>query len=156
MNDKSSKYRKAHKEKITQYQSAWRAASKIKRRAHDTVRRALKKGTIEKPLQCCECHKICATEAHHEDYSRPLFIMWLCRKCHHSKHLGPLQIASRKQVPRKGEQTSTHKLKEKDVISIRALWSAGGNSKRAIARAFKVTEGTIRLIINGKLWKYLL
>ncbi len=43
-----------------------------------------KRGKIEK----CDCYMCGATEAekHHPDYSQPLMIVWLCRKCHLDAH----------------------------------------------------------------------
>jgi hypothetical protein len=55
-----------------------------KQSAHDAVKYALKQGRIIK--QPCE---ICGTEsnvqAHHDDYSKPLDIRWLCQR-HHADH----------------------------------------------------------------------
>jgi hypothetical protein len=46
----------------------------------------LKKGHIKKPKKCSINNKNCSgrIEAHHEDYSKPLKIEWLC-KYHHKK-----------------------------------------------------------------------
>ena len=49
------------------------------------VRQAIKKGELKK--QPC---KICGEingHAHHEDYSKPLEIIWLCTICHKKIHL---------------------------------------------------------------------
>ena len=37
------------------------------------------------PEPCAVCHALRA-EKHHEDYSKPLQVRWLCRKCHHDIH----------------------------------------------------------------------
>jgi len=44
----------------------------------------LKAGKVEK-MDCCLCGDK-DTEAHHIDYSSPLNVSWLCKKCHKSVH----------------------------------------------------------------------
>ncbi len=50
---------------------------------------------------CQACHKKKGI-AHHPDYSKPLQIIWLCRKCHSKVHLGKLNVNS---YPRTGVRT---------------------------------------------------
>lgn len=49
-------------------------------RARQEVRNAIKRGDLVR-LPCEKCGKE-KTEAHHEDYSKPLMVKWLC-KLHH-------------------------------------------------------------------------
>lgn len=42
---------------------------------------------IEEP--CVECGGSENIEAHHEDYDRPLDVVWLCRPCHVAHHAVP-------------------------------------------------------------------
>ena len=53
-------------------------------RAAAQARYALKKGLIEK--KACENCSSDKVEMHHDDYSRPLEIRWLCRSCHMKEH----------------------------------------------------------------------
>ena len=66
-----------------EYERKRRAMSPEKFRARNTFWRALKNGKILKQPKCqfprCEFTKV---EGHHDDYSRPLEILWLC-KFHH-------------------------------------------------------------------------
>ena len=50
--------------------------------AKEKARYAYEKGKLHKPLFCerCGCNK--ALERHHPDYSKPLKVVWVCRKCH--------------------------------------------------------------------------
>jgi hypothetical protein len=58
---------------------AWRAEDKRRNKAHSAVAYAIKKGILTRtPCICCGAEK---SEGHHEDYSKPLDIIWLCRKC---------------------------------------------------------------------------
>lgn len=50
-----------------------------KRFARHQVRDALKKGTLKK--EPCMCGDI-EVEAHHPDYSKPLEVIWACKKHH--------------------------------------------------------------------------
>jgi len=54
------------------------------RKARTATRYAVKRGKIEKkPCEVCGDVK---SEAHHTDYSKPLEVMWLCRKHHANQH----------------------------------------------------------------------
>lgn len=43
---------------------------------------ALRDGRINKPSVCSDCGKQGKLHAHHEDYSKPLIVNWLCVSCH--------------------------------------------------------------------------
>jgi hypothetical protein len=44
----------------------------------------IKRGVINKQ-PCIKCNDI-ITEAHHEDYTKPLDVIWMCRACHLNHH----------------------------------------------------------------------
>lgn len=54
----------------------------LKRRAWDIIANEKRTGRIEVPYQCENCQGIKPLDAHHDDYSKPLEIKWLCRVCH--------------------------------------------------------------------------
>jgi len=64
-------------------QEKWQKDNPEKTRAHIKVRQALKAGKIRKGVCFCGSKK---TDGHHDDYSRPLEVVWLCRKHHLQKH----------------------------------------------------------------------
>ena len=52
--------------------------------AREKVRRAIRSGKLVK-LPCENCGEQKST-GHHEDYSKPLDVIWLCRPCHDAEH----------------------------------------------------------------------
>lgn len=56
--------------------------------ARDALNKAVKKGAIEKPEHCARCEETEYLQAHHDDYSKPLDVEWLCRDCHYGHHHG--------------------------------------------------------------------
>jgi hypothetical protein len=52
--------------------------------AHGIVAEAIRKGTLTRqPCNVCGAQK---TVAHHEDYNKPLDVIWLCTRCHTRRH----------------------------------------------------------------------
>jgi hypothetical protein len=56
-----------------------------KERARRAVSYAVKVGKLVRPEKCA-CGSDDRIEAHHEDYSRPLDVEWLCFRCHRTDH----------------------------------------------------------------------
>lgn len=63
----------------------WRAANPEKQRAYSAVKQALKTGALKKG-PCADCGSPHRIHAHHEDYSKPLEVVWLCYLCHAARH----------------------------------------------------------------------
>ena len=61
----------------------WASNNEIKRRAHQAVKRAIVNGSLKK-LNCVNCGR--EAEAHHEDYSKPLDVIWYCDAHHKARH----------------------------------------------------------------------
>jgi len=76
----SADWRRSHKGQ------AWKARAlvRMKASARAAVLRAVKAGTLIKTA--CEKCNATETEAHHPDYNRPLYVVWLCIPCHQAEH----------------------------------------------------------------------
>lgn len=57
-------------------------ATKMARKAHSKIQRAIRKGKIIRPSVCEECGETKIIEAAHYDYRYPLKVRWLCSHCH--------------------------------------------------------------------------
>lgn len=96
------KYRAKHREKLREYnrtynkewrkengyhnEEKWIKNNRYKRNAHMKVLRAVSKGLlIKEPCEVCGSKHV---HAHHEDYSKPLEVRWLCPLHHKEVHSG--------------------------------------------------------------------
>lgn len=67
----------------------WRQRNKAdprKTQAHKAVERAVRSGQLVRPEACERCGRPTSV-AHHEDYDKPLEVVWLCRACHGERHV---------------------------------------------------------------------
>ena len=76
------RYRKSDAKKAANRR--YRDKNEYKHLAHQYLYIAIKSGLItRKPCLFCGSSE---TEGHHEDYSKPLEVIWLCPKCHAKIH----------------------------------------------------------------------
>jgi len=99
------KYYRRHKGQQKQYQQHYRKSSTgktihylqtqrynyrypDKAKAHRVTNNAVRYGKLPKPGEqiCKRCKKRKAQQYHHPDYSKPLDVIPLCRRCHKSIH----------------------------------------------------------------------
>ena len=69
---------------VTEITRAWRAEDSRRALAHSSVARAIRRGELFRQ-PCCRCGAE-KTVAHHEDYDKPLEVVWLCQPCHKQRH----------------------------------------------------------------------
>ncbi len=71
----------------------WQALNPHKRAASTAVNNAIRLGKLSKSKACESCGQTGRIEGHHDDYTKPLEVRWLCPQCHASwhKHNTPIE-----------------------------------------------------------------
>ena len=86
---KSAKREKNNPSKYTEkravYLSRHRKKYPLKNKARQAVSNAIRTGKLNR-FPCIKCGAI-NSEAHHEDYSKPLDVIWFCPKHHGERHV---------------------------------------------------------------------
>jgi ribosomal protein S27AE/uncharacterized protein YlaI len=77
-------YQKTHKFDRSEYSKRYRNNNPEKKKAHSLVQTAIRNGSIIKQ-QCLVCGDS-NSHAHHDDYTKPLEIKWLCHIHHMELH----------------------------------------------------------------------
>jgi len=83
-NIRQKEWRKKNPKLYRSYIKKWQQKNKLKHCCHQRVHRAIEDGVLIRSITCEKCNKKSRTEGHHEDYHKPLDVIWLCRKCHAS------------------------------------------------------------------------
>jgi len=84
--ERTTKWRKENKEKFKRIWKDSNEKNLNKRKARKIVDYHLRKGNLKKPESCSICNNNFNIQAHHDDYSFPLNIRWLCSQCHGIEH----------------------------------------------------------------------
>ena len=65
----------------------WRQEHLEAVKAGSKLRYTIKQGHIIKPDHCVQCHRKAGVTGHHQNYTKPLEVLWLCSSCHRKLHL---------------------------------------------------------------------
>lgn len=77
----------AGKASMKKARSKWGEDNPEKVAATTILNNRVRNGKVSKPDTCQNCGaKPGRIEGHHEDYSRPLDVEWLCSQCHKDRH----------------------------------------------------------------------
>jgi len=78
----AKRYHAEHKDAVNGYKRAWQTRNPEKRAAHVALGNAIRDGKLRKGP--CEVGGDCEgkVQAHHDDYSKPLEVRWLCKRHH--------------------------------------------------------------------------
>jgi hypothetical protein len=82
-------WRLDHPDRVRKYADDHRRRYPQKEAARKMVTFAIKGGYLIKPEECEDCGSPTPSldlHGHHEDYSKPLDVEWLCRGCHGKRH----------------------------------------------------------------------
>lgn len=78
------------KDEMNRLQRNWRKNNLVRAETNQALQRAVRSGKIEKPNKCEDCNKGVQRNilhGHHDDYSKPLKVNWLCPPCHGDRHI---------------------------------------------------------------------
>jgi hypothetical protein len=78
-------YYRKNKEKMLAHSKKWAREHKLERAAHIITGNAIRYGRLKRQ-PCRGCGSEERVHAHHEDYTRPLDVTWLCQGCHGKRH----------------------------------------------------------------------
>lgn len=67
-----------------------------KYKAHSVLGGAIRNKSIIRPKYCSICYLKKKVEDHHDDYSKPLDVVWMCSACHSQLHRDLNQIKKEK------------------------------------------------------------
>jgi hypothetical protein len=86
--ERAKKYRATEHGKARIYAAVYRSTAKHidKQLARVKLNYYLRLGKVIKPDVCVKCNEVKKLEAHHDDYSKPLEVLWMCRPCHSDHH----------------------------------------------------------------------
>lgn len=80
--ERNRRYRNDNLDRVRALGRAWYQDHPERKKAHHEVEKAIRNGVLVRPDRCSQCGKECKPDAAHTDYTKPLDVLWLCRKCH--------------------------------------------------------------------------
>lgn len=86
---KQERYRKTHPDNpiiSAKAKANWLMRNPHKRKCETAACNALRHGKIQRPSCCEQCGAATTLYKHHDDYTKPLKVTWLCSKCHGKRH----------------------------------------------------------------------
>ncbi len=87
------KYRVLNRDTDREYSRKSSRANRKQRNTHARIYCAIRRGQLIKPKYCQGCGAAGIIQGHHEDYNKPLDVIWLCPRCHKDKHLIQPEVA---------------------------------------------------------------
>lgn len=85
--ERMAEWHRANPQASVESTRAWRKANPEKYRAQTALNNAVRDGRVAKPAECEGCgERAERIEGHHDDYSKPLEVRWLCTACHNDEH----------------------------------------------------------------------
>lgn len=85
-NRTAREWNRANPDKVAARHRRWIEAHPEKRAAQVQLGHAIEAGRIVRPTNCEDCGSDGLIHGHHDDYSKPLDVRWLCPRCHKAAH----------------------------------------------------------------------
>jgi hypothetical protein len=86
MREHRRRYKRRYPERVAASRHRFSAEHPEKARAYNLLKKAIQRGHMTKPDVCSRCAQPGRIEGHHEDYAKPLDVLWLCNSCHQEGH----------------------------------------------------------------------
>ena len=86
LNEGVKNWRERNKEKYVSNRSEYRKKNRIEVNARNLIYKHISRGKMVRGNMCNNCGGEGKMQAHHDDYSKPLEVKWLCKVCHRHKH----------------------------------------------------------------------
>jgi ribosomal protein S27AE len=114
----------------------WRIANPEKYRAETAVGNAIRDGKLKRK-PCVECGEKLHVHAHHDNYSRPLAVRWLCARCHRRAHMR--------------KNGSKPQLQLKSSAAVEILWR-NGYTRPQISEMLGLSDWSVRFHLQAGGW----
>ncbi len=88
----------AGKESRGKAQASYRIRNPERRTAHIALGNAVRDGRVVKPDACEMCGVAGKLHGHHDDYTKPLDVRWLCIPCHTLVHHGERAVIHKRRA----------------------------------------------------------
>lgn len=101
-NAQKRQWERENRDKAREQKRRYREKHPKQTAAHKAFREALRLGQLTKPKKCSSCLTIPPRNklhGHHEDYSKPLEVIWLCQTCHAARHAAPESVPTDRPAP---------------------------------------------------------
>jgi len=72
--------------RVSRKKNGYANTKAYRKRNREKIELAIKFRQLIRPISCEKCKNNCTPQAHHHDYTKPLDVVWLCRKCHAEEH----------------------------------------------------------------------
>ena len=83
-NEWSKEWKIKNREKDREYKKTYAFKYPEKRKAKNLLNSAIRWGKMKRGKCCEQCGVETVCDGHHEDYSKPYNVIWLCRQCHNT------------------------------------------------------------------------
>ena len=74
------------KKRAAEYSRAYKKRFPLKNAVRTILNNAVRGKKVQKPKRCTVCNRKTRIYGHHDDYYKPLDVIWLCQVCHKGLH----------------------------------------------------------------------